>query len=141
MEKVIVFSLDDELYAVSIMSVKEIVHKTDLIPVPGSSQYVEGMMNLRGKVIPVINLMIRLGLDGLPKQSFSHIVVIELSSTLFGIMVNGVSEVLSITSEKIQPVSETLTKKIDTTLFNGVIVDKERLILYLNPDTIFKENL
>lgn len=140
MEKVIVFTLNGEFYALPVMSVKEVIKKGELNPVPNSADFIIGVMNLRGKVIPVIDLLKRFGLISEDPDSYLHIVVVESNGTMFGILVSNVSEVLTISTENIQPVPETLSKKIETQFLKGVIVDKdekERLILYLNADTIF----
>lgn len=150
MEKVIIFTLNGEYYGLSVMTVKEVVKFVDLIPVPGSNDFVDGVMNLRGKVIPVVNLEKKFQLAQAKSEHFEHIIVVEINNLSFGVLVNEVVEVLSISPESIQPVSETLSKKIDANLLKGIIVDSkgkakethdgdERLILYLNPDTIFTE--
>ncbi len=137
MEKMIVFSLNQELYALSVLVVKEIVKSTELNPIPGSQDYFEGVMNLRGSVVPVINLEKRFNLQVEHTAEKQHIIILDIDGTLFGMLVDDVSEVLNVAPETIQPVSETLAKKIDVTLLTGIVLDKERIILCLNANKLF----
>lgn len=137
MEKMIVFSLNQELYALSVLVVKEIVKSTELNPIPGSEEYFEGVMNLRGSVVPVINLEKRFNLQVEHVAEKQHIIILDINGTLFGMLVDDVSEVLTVAPETIQPVSETLAKKIDLDLLTGIILDKERIILCLNANRLF----
>ncbi len=141
MEKMVVFSLNNEHYALSIMMVKEIIKSTKLNPIPGSNQYFEGITNLRGKIIPVINLGKRFALESLSSSTNSHIIIIESKNVVFGILVDEVSEIVTIAPESIQPVSETLAKKINITFLNGVILDKDRVILYLKAEELLSEDV
>lgn len=137
MEKMIVFSLNQELYALSVLVVKEIVKSTELNPIPGSEEYFEGVTNLRGSVVPVINLEKRFNLQVEHVAEKQHIIILDINGTLFGMLVDDVSEVLTVAPETIQPVSETLAKKIDLDLLTGIILDKERIILCLNANRLF----
>jgi len=87
------FRLEDEEYGIEILRVQEIIRRQELTRVPNAPQYVEGVINLRGKVIPVIALRKRFGLPGRDQDKHTRIVVSEVGGTVVGFEVDAVSEV------------------------------------------------
>lgn len=97
------FHLGEEEYAVDILCVQEIIRAGRITPVPNAPHFVEGVLNLRGKVIPVIHLRRRLGLPESEHTKQSRIVVVDLAPHTLGFMVDAVSEVIRITPDRIDP--------------------------------------
>lgn len=103
--QVIGLELDDERFVVDILNVREIVRfaELDITRVPHAHPFVLGVVNLRGKVVPMIDLGQRIGLDSLPKGNEARAIVVELKERLLGFTVDAVSEVLRLPKDQIQP--------------------------------------
>ncbi len=101
--RVVVCELGEERYGLDIAAVFEIVRHQPITPVPGSPSSVEGIINLRGRIVPVIDLRSRFGMSrGSPTRA-SRIVVAETDGTRVGLVVDGVSEVLDVPEETVEP--------------------------------------
>src|SRR6476620_8754767 len=100
----VVFVLDSEEYAVPIMTVTEVVPSIEITPVPGAPEYILGLTNLRGKVLPVLDLEKKFDLNRQSQDMPKHIMFAESEEkTLFGILVDQVKEVLKIPADIITP--------------------------------------
>ena len=104
--KYLTFSLDNEQYGIGILKIKEIIGTIPITPVPRTPEYVKGVINLRGKVIPVIDLRQRFGMGVVDYTERTCIIVVEIrgltGTVMMGILVDSVSEVLSIKGEEIE---------------------------------------
>lgn len=104
--KYLTFTLNKEEYGIGILKVKEIIGMMPITPVPQTPEFVKGVINLRGKVIPVIDLRLRFGMEKVLYDERTCIVVVEAETgedrTLIGIVVDSVSEVLNIRAELIE---------------------------------------
>lgn len=100
--QVVVFQMGKESFAVSISDVWEIVRMQPITPVPGAPDFVEGVVNLRGQIIPVISLAKRLGLDLKPVTSSTRIVVAQVGTDTVGMIVDAVQKVTHIPTEDIE---------------------------------------
>ena len=104
--KYLSFSLGSEEYGISILKVKEIIGMIQITPLPQTPEYVKGVINLRGKVIPVIDLRLRFGMNSIDYTDRTCIVVVEIDSNSgslhIGIVVDSVSEVINIKSTDIE---------------------------------------
>ena len=104
--KFLTFSLGREEYGVSIGLVKEINGMMEITPVPGAPHYIKGVINLRGKIVPVMDLRLRFGLPEAEYTARTCLIVFEVGDNakrLFSIAVDGVSEVLNIQTAEIEP--------------------------------------
>ena len=101
--KFLTFSLGDEFYGIDIMYVTEIVGIQPITEVPELPDFVKGIINLRGKIIPVMDIRIKFGKDPMIYNDRTCIVVVDVQELSIGIIVDAVSEVLTITSESIVP--------------------------------------
>lgn len=97
------FMLNGQLYGVPIGTVREINRPSEITPVPRTPEYVAGVMNLRGKVIPVVNLRIKLGFKAVAHTKETCIIVIETTVGQVGMTVDSVSGVIELTSSQIEP--------------------------------------
>lgn len=104
--KYITFSLDGEEYGIPIINIREIIGMMKITPVPRTPQFVRGVINLRGKVIPVIDLRTRFGLEFKESDTRTPIVVVEVyidgSKLQIGIVVDAVSEVIHVTPQNLE---------------------------------------
>ena len=96
------FQLGDEIFAIDILGVQEIIRMLEITQVPNAPHYVEGVVNLRGKVIPIINLRARFGLPGTASSKDTRIVVVEVAHMILGFIVDSVEEVLRLPEECIE---------------------------------------
>ncbi|SRR5258708_28487151 len=136
-QQMVVFELDKEEYAVPITEVQEVVKIPEITPVPQSPKFILGIMNLRGKIIPILDLEKRFNLMVENKGVPEHIIVTEDSKgTPFGIQVDKVAEVLKIPQNSIQPSPKMITNKISAEYLKGVAVIKrgvsERVLLIID---------
>lgn len=109
--KVVSFLLGEEKFALDIMSVDSIVEMGKIVKIPESADYVEGIMNLRGNVIPIINLKKKFKMKITDRAPSSKIVVINLDDRKIGLLVDQVHEVLTITDKQIEQPLQILVKQ------------------------------
>lgn len=126
LEQLIVFDVDREEYAVPITDIKEVLEVPEITPVPDSQPFVLGVINLRGNVVPVIDLEKRLGLQREQEDTKKHIVITDYAGDLMGVRVDLVKEVLKVPTKFIQPTPSILTSKISPEFLQGVVVITKR---------------
>lgn len=129
--QVVVFELGDELYGADIAVVREVGPLQRVTRVPRTPRYIEGVTNLRGRVIPVIDLRRRLGLPVTPHTKQTRIAVAELDGGQVGMIVDSVQEVLRIPSGAVEPPTG-LVSKLDAESITGVAKVGDRLIVLLD---------
>jgi purine-binding chemotaxis protein CheW len=121
--KYLTFTLDDEEYGIGILKIKEIIGMMSITPVPQTPEYVKGVINLRGKVIPVVDLRLRFGMDTIDYTERTCIIVVEISgqagTVQIGIVVDSVSEVLNIKADEIED-TPTFGTKLNTDYILGM---------------------
>jgi purine-binding chemotaxis protein CheW len=129
--QVISFSLGREEYGVDIAQVQEINRMVTITRVPRAPQFMEGVINLRGQLIPIIDLRARFGMDRAERTKNTRIVVTEIGSKRLGMVVDSVSEVLRIPVEQIEDAPD-LVAGVDTEYIRGVGKLDDRLIIMLD---------
>lgn len=130
--QIIVFKLGEEEFGVNILQVREI-EKLDqgITRVPKAPHFVEGVINLRGEIIPIVDLRARFGLT-IPEIGLnSRVIIVEVGEALVGMLVDAVEEVLRIPVSAIEP-APAITKGVDSYFLAGVAKIGERLIVLLN---------
>jgi purine-binding chemotaxis protein CheW len=109
-QQYLTFLLADEEYAISILKVKEIIEYTAITKVPKVPSWIRGVINLRGAVVPVIDLAVKFGLEEKPVSKTTCVVIVESEfegqTTMIGAIADAVSQVMDLTAEDIQPVPE-----------------------------------
>lgn len=125
------FSLDEEVFGIEILHVQEIIRMVGVTYVPNAPPFVKGVINLRGRIIPVIALRERLGF--LPTEPTKHtrILVVELASKVVGFVVDAVSEVLRVPTDTIEP-APAMASTIDAAYIVGVVKLPESLMILLD---------
>jgi len=137
-QQVVVFLLASDTYAVDIGSVREIIRMQDITRVPRTPDFVEGVINLRGKVIPVIDPRKRFALEVSDCTPESRIVVVDVEGQHVGMVVDAVTEVLRIRQSLIEPPSTVITTA-DSDCIKGIAMTDERLIILLSLETLLSE--
>lgn len=135
--QLVVFKLGDETYGVDIVAVREIIALQPITRVPGAPPFMEGILNLRGHVIPVMDLRRRFGLQGSEVTRETRIMVVEVGGHTLGLVVDAVSEVLRVPAETIEPPHE-LTVGVDTGFLRGVAKLDKRLVILLNLEELLQ---
>ncbi len=130
------FMVGTEEFAIPILSVQEINRMMQITRVPGSPQFIEGVINLRGKIIPVLNLRKRFGMDSVEQSNDARIIVVEVSNRVIGFTVDRVNEVLRIPANIVEP-PPTMVCGVDSDYVQGVGKLDDRLLILLNLDQLF----
>ena len=129
--QVVGFRIGNETYGVRIGSVREIVRVPEITIVPNAPEAIEGVINLRGKIIPVMDLRKRFGSVSVQPDKKNRILVVELESRLLGLIVSSASEVLKIPPSEIEPPG-TVFAEGESSYVTGVGKLKGRLIILLD---------
>ncbi|HDQ72899.1 MAG TPA: chemotaxis protein CheW [Chloroflexi bacterium] len=129
--QVVVFSLAEENYGVDINAVEGIIKMQAITKVPKAPSFVEGITNLRGYVLPVIDLRKRFGLPAAEPDKETRIVHVEMDGVRVGMLVDAVTEVLRVTEEDIEPPSPLVTT-VDSAFITGIAKVDERLIILVD---------
>jgi purine-binding chemotaxis protein CheW len=139
--KYLTFALAGEEYGLPVLRVREIIKVMDITVVPQVPAYVRGVINLRGKVIPVIDLRLKFNFEAKEANDRTAIIVVELElpggRTLVGVLVDAVSEVLNIAGDEIEP-TPTFGDQVDTTFMRGVAKVKGTVKILLDLDRVFE---
>ena len=133
--QVVAFKLRDEEYGVSILNVQEIRNMTDITRVPFAADFIKGVINLRGSVLPVIDLKKRLGLAETPYTENTRIVTVTMDELHVGMLVDAVTEVLTIGSKTVDTKKAT-NDRSGSRFLNGIGNVDGRLIIMLNLEEI-----
>jgi len=131
-QQIVTFFLSKEEFGVDILLVQEIIRPTTITEVPNTPAFLEGVINLRGKVVPVVDLRRRLDLEVAPVDKSSRIMIIELEDTVTGFIVDSVSKVMSVPTESVQGAPEMVTAGVESEYIYGVSRLEDRLIILLD---------
>ena len=134
----VVFDLSSEAYGVDIGAVREIIRLQDITKVPRTPEFVEGVINLRGKVIPVVDLRKRFGLPAVEESKENRIVVVDIGAQDIGVVVDAVTEVLRIPTESVEPPASVITTS-DSEYLPGIAKLDSRLIILLDLEQVLTE--
>ena len=127
--KLAIFTLAEKEYGVDIKDIKEVIRMRKITPVPDAAAYVEGVMSLRGRVVPLINLRKKLGLEKKDMMLLNRIIVTDIKGKSVGVIVDGVTDVMTVGSESVTPPDEVLK---GAGYLTGVARIGKRLILLVD---------
>ena len=133
--QLVAFKLLDEEYGVSILNVQEIREMTDITRVPYAPDYIKGVINLRGSVLPVIDLKKRIGLADAPYTPKTRIIIMKLQDISIGMIVDSVTEVLTVDGNHAAP-PKSISNDARNKYINGIGNVDGRLVIMLNLDEI-----
>lgn len=137
--KHLTFVLNNESYGIPIKKVKEIIGIMDITHIPKTPSYIKGLINLRGKIIPVIDLRLKFGMEEKPYSERTSVIVIEIITheiqRLVGIIVDTVAEVLLIQDTEIEPTPQ-YESRIEGEFLPGIAKLKDRVVLIVDIEKI-----
>ena len=133
--KYLTFVLCEEEYGLEILKVREIIGLLDVTPVPQTPAFVKGVINLRGKVIPVVDLRLKFGMPEAEYTKETCIIVVDVAALLMGIIVDTVSEVIEIKEEEIEP-APSFGEKVDVKFILGMGKIKGKVKILLDIDRV-----
>ncbi len=130
--QIVIFNLGKEEFGVNITEVREIIRMEQITGIPNTAEYIEGVINLRGGIIVVIDLAMKLSLPSKEKDNNTRIIVIEVNNNTVGMVVDSATEVLRLRGDQIEPAPAVITEKINTDYIEGVGILDERLLILLD---------
>lgn len=127
------FTIGKELFGVDILMVQEIIRAAPITPVPNSPDFVEGVINLRGNILPVIDLRKRLNLfTSEIRQKDTWILILDIQGKITGFIVDSVTEVLKIQENTIEPPPDIITAGLESQYLRGVCDIGTQLLILLD---------
>ncbi len=129
--QLVTFSIGEEEFGVDILRVQEIIRTMEITKVPRAPEFVEGVINLRGKVIPIVDLRRRFGQESKEHDKYTRIIVMEIDMMIVGFVVDSVSEVLRIPANSVQP-PPPVVSGMDSEYIEGVGKLEDRLLILLD---------
>ncbi|HEY3383259.1 MAG TPA: chemotaxis protein CheW [Vicinamibacterales bacterium] len=129
------FALGQEEYGVEILRVQEIKGYSAITPIPNAPVYLKGVMNLRGTVVPVVDLRAKFSMAAAEYDKFTVVIVVTVGARVFGLVVDAVSDVVNLPEDKIEPAPE-LGDGIDTSFLRGMARAGEKFVLLLDIERV-----
>ena len=133
------FKLHEEEYGVEVLTVREIIRLPEITKMPNTPYYVEGIINLRGRVIPIISMRKRFDLQEGERTNQSRIIVMDVGGDLTGFIVDGVSEVIRIPASEVQPPPAMVSGSIEQSYLTGVFNHAGQLLIIMDVERMFNE--
>lgn len=130
------FNLDSEKYAVDIMFIEEIIRLVEITQVPRAPEFVEGIINIRGKVIPVVDMKKKLGLGSISPNNNTRIIITNIKGKKVGFLVDSVNEVLRVDDSVIDD-APAVTMNLDSSYIKGVAKTEKGLFIVLDISKVF----
>jgi purine-binding chemotaxis protein CheW len=133
------FQLGDELYGVDILRVQEIKGYTTVTKIPNTPPHIKGVLNLRGTIVPIVELRTKFGMPTIDYTMFTVIVVVVVKEKIMGLVVDAVSDVLNIERKDIQPPPQ-FGAKVDVSFLNGIGKSGDKLVALLDMDRLLSDS-
>ena len=133
------FQLGEELYGVDILRVQEIKGYTTVTKIPNTPAHIKGVLNLRGTIVPIVELRTKFGMPMIDYTMFTVIVVVVVRDRIMGLVVDSVSDVLNISKQDIQAPPE-FGAKVDVSVLTGIGKSGDKLVALLNIDRLLSED-
>jgi purine-binding chemotaxis protein CheW len=137
-QQFLTFLLDDQEYGLEIFKIREIRGYAPITPIPNVPPHVRGVMNLRGTVLPVVDLRMKFRLPAVEYNKFTVIVIATVGEKTVGLLVDAVSDVLMVSNDAMREAPD-FGAAVDTRFINGVFQSKERLTVALNLEELLTE--
>ena len=134
------FMVAGEEYGVEVLRVREIIRLPEITKMPNTPAHIEGIINLRGQVIPIISMRKRFGILDSDHSSQTRIIVMDMDGGLNGFIVDAVSEVIRIRASEIQPPPSVVSGGMGQEFITGVINHAERLLVVMDVDRMFSDD-
>lgn len=137
--KVIVFQLKDKEYAIPVQQVIAFEKMLPITRVPHTPEYMKGVINLRGLIIPIIDLRVRFGLEEQEESSSTRIIIVSLNGMEVGLVVDAANDVTDIPQDSVEPQPE-VVGAVKTEFISGVAKIGNRLLILLNLEKVLNPN-
>lgn len=134
----VTFRLSGETYGINVMQVQEVLRYTEIAPVPGAPHYVIGIINLRGKVVTVIDTCKRFGLPAMEVSDSTRIVIIEANQQVIGILVDSVAEVVYLKASEIE-IAPNVGNEESAKFIQGVTHREGELLILVDLNKLLEE--
>lgn len=131
----VTFVIGAETYGVEVLNVQEIIGMTQITHVPNTMNFMKGVINLRGSVVPVIDMRLKFTMEERSYDVFTVIIIVEVKKRMIGMIVDAVSDVVSIPVKTIQDTPH-FSSKIETDFIKGIGQVEEKLVIILDVDRI-----
>jgi len=138
-EQFVTFIIEDEYYGVEILKVQEIVGMTRITSVPNMAHYMRGVINLRGKVVPVVDMRLKFNMDEREYDAVTVILIVEVKGREIGMIVDSVSDVVDIPGDQIQNTPH-FNAGIDTNYIHGIGNVNDMLVILLDVNKILSSD-
>jgi purine-binding chemotaxis protein CheW len=136
--ELIAFRIGDQEFCVNIMSVREIRGWTPATAMPNSPSYMKGVINLRGAVLPIVDLSLRLGMKPADPTARHVIIVAQMKRKVVGLLVDAVSDILTVSDDSIQPTPE-VNSDLERQFARGILAIDKRMICLVELESLFPE--
>jgi purine-binding chemotaxis protein CheW len=132
------FNLGEELYGVDILRVQEIKGYTVVTKIPNTPSHIKGVLNLRGTIVPIVELRTKFGMPTIEYTTFTVIIVVVVRDKIIGLVVDSVSDVLNIERKDIQPAPQ-FGAKVDVSFVDGIGRSNDKLVAILDMDRLLTD--
>lgn len=133
--QLLTFTLGQEEYGVDILKIQEIKGLSAITPLPNAPTWIKGVLNLRGTMVPVVDLRKKFGLPEVAYDKFTVIVVVQVQEQIMGFIVDAVSDVVNVAGSGIEPIPD-LHGQVDTTFLDGLAKAGEKLVILLDIEKV-----
>ena len=133
------FRLCDQDFGIDILRVQEIKNYSLITPIPNTPSYVKGAMNLRGSVVPIVDLRIKFGMPENEYDQYTVIIIVNVAERVLGLVVDSVTDVINVGLDDFEPTPE-LGLDVDTSFMEGLAKTEDRLTTLLNLEELLREN-
>lgn len=137
-DQYLVFQVEDEAFGVPILTVQEIIGYRDVTPIPNTPPFLRGVLNLRGVVVPVVDLRRQFGMETKEYNRFNVIVIVHACDKILGVIVDMVKDVHHVAAKEVQPRPE-FASRINTEFISGVVSNEDSMMILLDLDRIFTD--
>jgi len=131
----VTFVIGEATYGVEVLRVQEIIGMTQITHVPNSMAFMKGVINLRGSVVPVVDMRLKFAMEERPYDVFTVIIIVEVRERMIGMIVDSVSDVVSIPIKSIQDTPH-FSARIETDFISGIGQVDDKLVIILDVDRI-----
>ena len=138
--QLVTFKLVGEEFGLPILDVREIIRMTAITPVPQAPGFVEGVINLRGQIIPVVDLRKRFGMMPSDQNEETRVVVVELGQVVIGLIVDAVSEVLRIPADSVAPPPGLVAGAIGAEYIQGISHYSDKMLILIDMYKVFSQS-
>lgn len=136
--QLVVFHVRDEEFGVPIEEIQEIIKVNNITPIPDTPAFIKGIINVRGDIVTTIDMKVRFDIRGKKTSNARHILITKQNDSLFGMMVDEVTEVLRINENEIKP-PPAMIAEIEKDYVKGIVVYEERLLIILDLSKVLSQ--